>query len=117
MHGSYLVTDRALCGDRTVEDVVLAAVRGGVSYVGFGRSRRLDVHPSGIRIRDILAPLAVPLIINDRVDVALAVGADGVHAGRGQYALRHRQDVMGPWAIIGLSVENGRTWSRHRIWT
>ena len=33
MHGLYLVTDRALCGDRTVEDVVLAAVRGGVSYV------------------------------------------------------------------------------------
>ncbi len=109
MHGLYLVTDRALCGDRTVEDVVLAAVRGGVSYVQLREkelSTRLFIHQA-FRIRDILAPLAVPLIINDRVDVALAVGADGVHVGQDDMPYGIARMLMGPRAIIGLSVE---TW-------
>ena len=53
------------------------------------------------RIREILTRLAVPLIINDRVDVALAVGADGVHVGQDDMPYKIARKLMGPGAIIG----------------
>jgi thiamine-phosphate pyrophosphorylase len=109
VHGLYLVTDRALCGSRTVGDVVLAAVRGGAAYVQLREkelSTRLFVEQA-FRIREILTGLAVPLIINDRVDVALAVGADGEHVGQDDMPYPIARKLMGPRAIIGLSVE---TW-------
>jgi thiamine-phosphate pyrophosphorylase len=55
----------------------------------------------------MLAPFGVPLIINDRVDVALAVGAEGVHVGQDDMPYKTARSLMGPDAIIGLSVE---TW-------
>jgi len=55
-----------------------------------------------------LAPFHVPLIINDRLDVALAVGADGVHVGQEDMPYETARRLMGPKAIIGLSVE---TWN------
>ncbi len=54
-----------------------------------------------------MAPFRVPLIINDRLDVALAVGADGVHVGQDDMPYEIARRLMGPKAIIGLSVE---TW-------
>ena len=110
MRGLYLVTDRGLCGGRPLEDVVLLAVRGGAACVQLREkdiSTRLFVEEA-TRIKALLAPFRVPLIINDRVDVALAAGADGVHVGQDDmpYALARR--LMGPGAIIGLSVE---TWA------
>jgi thiamine-phosphate pyrophosphorylase len=109
MHGLYLVTDRALCGDRPVEDVVLAAVQGGVSFVQL-REKELSTRrfiQEAFRVKQLLTPLAVPLIINDRVDVALAVGADGVHVGQEDMPYEIARKLMGPRAIVGLSVE---TW-------
>ena len=57
------------------------------------------------RIKRLLAPYGVPLIINDRVDVALAVGADGVHVGQDDMPYPLARRLLGPKAIIGLSVE------------
>ena len=57
-------------------------------------------------IRKALAPLAVPLVVNDRVDVALAAGADGVHLGQDDMAVADARRLLGPGAIIGLSVKN-----------
>ena len=110
MRGLYLVTDRALCGDRPLEDVVLAAVKGGVSYVQLREkelSTRAFVRQARI-IRHLLTPLSVPLIVNDRVDVALAVDADGVHVGQDDMPYEIARKLMGPRAIIGLSVETWR---------
>ena len=56
-------------------------------------------------IRLNLAPMHVPLIINDRVDVALAAGADGVHVGQDDMPVEHARRLMGPHAIIGLSIK------------
>jgi thiamine-phosphate pyrophosphorylase len=103
----HLVTDAALCGPRGVEAVVAAAVRGGATCVQL-REKQLDTRPFVERARALkalLAPLQVPLIINDRVDIALAVGADGVHVGQRDM---HPADVrrLMPHALIGLSVEN-----------
>ena len=107
VEGLYLVTDSGLCGDRSLEDVILQSVRGGARYVQIrekDQSTR-DFIEEAVRIKEILKPFSVPLIINDRVDVALAVKADGVHVGQDDMPYAMARSLMGPGAIIGLSVE------------
>ena len=60
----------------------------------------------GRRLMSLLKPLGVPLIINDRVDVALAIDADGVHIGQSDMSYADARRLLGPEKIIGLSVEN-----------
>jgi thiamine-phosphate pyrophosphorylase len=109
MKGLYLVTDRALCGGKLLEDVVLGSVKGGVRYVQIREKDQTtrDFIEEALRIKEILAPFRVPLIINDRVDVALAIEADGVHVGQDDMPYAMARALMGPGAIVGLSVE---TW-------
>ena len=109
MRGLYLVTDRGLCGKKSLEEVIYLAVKGGVSYVQLREkeiSTRLFVEEA-LRIKKLLKPHKVPLIINDRVDVALACGAEGVHIGQDDMPYENVRKIMGQKAIIGLSVE---TW-------
>lgn len=109
MRGLYLVTDRRLCGDRPLGEVVMKAVKGGTVCVQL-REKDLstqDFLEEAARIKALLAPAKIPLIINDRVDVALAVGAEGVHVGQNDMPCELVRRLMGPSAIIGLSVE---TW-------
>ncbi|WP_077038026.1 thiamine phosphate synthase [Pelomonas sp. KK5] len=103
----HLVTDTALCGARGVEAVVAAAVRGGASIVQL-REKTLETRPFVERARALkalLTPLGVPLLINDRVDVALACGADGVHVGQNDMPPEDVRRLM-PGALIGLSIES-----------
>ena len=103
----YLVTDRTLSGERPLEEVVARAVRGGVSIVQLREkeaSTRFFVEAAA-RMKQLLDPLGIPLIINDRVDVALAVGAAGVHIGQEDMPYPLARRLLGPRAIIGLSVE------------
>ena len=109
MRGLYLVTDRGLCGKKPLEEVVIQAVKGGAAYVQLREkeiSTRFFVEEAK-RIKKILEPYKVPLIINDRVDVALACGAEGVHIGQEDMPYEIVRKLMGQKAIIGLSVE---TW-------
>ncbi len=106
----YLVTDQRLCGERNVLDVVGLAVRGGASLVQL-REKRLDMRALvdlASALMGLLAPFGVPLIINDRVDVALAVGAAGVHLGQNDMPAELARHLLGPSALLGLSVENLR---------
>ena len=103
----HLVTDSALCGPRGILAVVEAAVRGGVTCVQL-REKSLDTRAFVERARALkawLLPLGVPLLINDRVDVALACGADGVHVGQSDMAPEDVRRLM-PGGLIGLSVES-----------
>lgn len=107
MRGLYLVTDRGLAGDRPLEEVVLAAVEGGAGVVQL-REKELATRAfveSARRLKALLEPRGIPLIVNDRVDVALAAGADGVHLGQEDIAYPDARALLGPDAIIGLSVE------------
>jgi thiamine-phosphate pyrophosphorylase len=109
MKGLYFVTDRGLCGGNPLAEVVLQAVRGGAACV---QLREKDVTTrffveEAQRIKVVMAPFHIPLIVNDRLDVALAVGADGIHVGREDMPYEIARRLMGPKAIIGLSVE---TW-------
>jgi thiamine-phosphate pyrophosphorylase len=104
----YLVTDRRMIGGRPLAEVVEAAVRGGVTCV------QLREKTCGTREfmeqADILLPVLrrrnVPLIINDRIDVALAVGADGVHLGQKDMPLAYARRIFGSDRIIGVSAES-----------
>ena len=104
----YLVTDRPLSLGRDIEEIVREAVEGGVTMVQL----REKECPTGEfvalakRLKALLAPLGVPLIINDRVDVALAVDADGVHIGQSDMPYEVARRLLGYDKIIGLSVEN-----------
>lgn len=103
----HLVTDRTACGARGVEAVVQAAVQGGVSCVQL-REKSLDTRRFVALARALhaqLQPLGVPLLINDRVDVALASGAEGVHVGQDDMRPDDVRRLM-PGALIGLSIEN-----------
>ncbi len=103
----YLVTDQRLCGERNVLDMVGLAVRGGVTMVQL-REKRLDMRSLvdlARALKGLLAPFGVPLLINDRVDAALAVGADGVHLGQHDMPAELARHLLGPRALIGLSVE------------
>lgn len=103
----YLVTDRNLARGRETLAVVEAAVRGGVTCVQLREkscSTRLFIEEA-LRLQDFLRGRGVPLIINDRVDVALAVGADGVHLGQTDMPVRTARAILGEHAVIGVSAE------------
>lgn len=104
----YLVTDRPLALGRDIAWVVEQAVKGGVTMVQL-REKDIDTRTFielGLKLKELLAPLGVPLIINDRVDVALAIDADGVHIGQSDMPYETARRLLGPDKIIGLSVEN-----------
>ena len=103
----HLVTDAVQCGERGLLAVVQSAVRGGVTCVQL-REKSLDTRAFVERARALkalLSPLCIPLLVNDRVDVALAAGADGVHVGQSDMAPQDVRRLM-PGALIGLSIES-----------
>lgn len=102
----YLVTDRAFSRGRSTPEIVKAAIRGGVSVVQL-REKDLstrDFYVEAAKIRELLRLADVPLIINDRIDIALAVDADGVHLGQTDMPTRIARKILGPDRIIGLSL-------------
>jgi thiamine-phosphate pyrophosphorylase len=103
----YLVTDEAACLGRDIYWVVEEAVKGGVSMVQL-REKALSTRAFLYRtqkMKEVLAPYKVPLIINDRVDVALAADADGVHVGQSDMPYEQLVGLLPPHKLIGLSAE------------
>ncbi len=103
----YLVTDDQQ-DLATLKRVVKKAVEGGVTMVQV-REKHGDVRAFIERaqaVKDILKDTDVPLIINDRLDVALAVDADGVHLGQSDMPATIARELIGPNKILGLSIEN-----------
>lgn len=102
----YLVTNRAFSRGRSTLEIVRAASKGGVSAVQL-REKDLDTrafYEEGLKIRDILRSSRVPLIINDRIDLALALDAEGVHLGQEDMPIKIARKILGPDRIIGISV-------------
>ena len=104
----YLVTDRDLSKGRSLDWVVEKAVKGGATML---QLREKDMETKDFineakKIQKILKPYNIPLIINDRVDIAMAIEADGVHLGQTDMPYPMARKILGNDAIIGLSVEN-----------
>ncbi len=102
----YLVTDPRLTEARGLIETVEQAVAGGATLVQLrdpdAKGRALAEQARALL--DVLAPKGIPLIINDRVDVAAAVGAQGVHLGQDDLDPAAARALLGPQAIIGLSI-------------
>jgi thiamine-phosphate pyrophosphorylase len=101
----YFVTpDRS---DRPLDDLVLAAVRGGAGVVQLRdkSATAAEMIVVARRLLGLLAPFRVPLIINDRVEVMLASGAEGLHIGQTDAPAGEMRRVIGPERILGLSIE------------
>ena len=101
-----LVTDRPLSRGRAITDIVAAAVKGGASMVQLrekeaGTREFLEIARA---VKAVLQPLGVPLLINDRVDIALAVDAAGVHVGQTDMPVAIVRQMIGQDKIIGLSA-------------
>jgi thiamine-phosphate pyrophosphorylase len=102
----YLVTDPEMTARRGLVATVAAAVAGGVTIVQLrdksGSARALA--EAGRALLAHLRPLGVPLLVNDRIDVAHAIGADGVHVGQDDLPAAAARTLLGRNAIIGLSI-------------
>ncbi|WP_226482353.1 thiamine phosphate synthase [Natrinema amylolyticum] len=103
---TYLVTQASLSADRSTPEIVRAAIDGGVDAVQLrekdasARSR----YELGLELRDLTAEAGVDLIVNDRIDIARAIDADGVHVGQSDLPVGVARDLLGPDAIVGCST-------------
>lgn len=102
----YLVTDEELMSTSTIEECVEKAVAGGCTLVQLREKIQSSrcFYETAKKVRAITARSGVPLIINDRADIALAVNADGVHIGQDDLPVGAAREIVGPDRIIGVSV-------------
>ncbi len=104
----YLVTDRTLSMGRPLSYIVEEAVLGGVTIVQLREKdcSSREFYELAVQLKNLLKPYRIPLIINDRLDIALAADADGLHIGQGDLPWDIARKILGREKIIGLSVEN-----------
>ena len=102
----YAIVDPEVSGGHELPDLCRMLVAGGVTLVQL-RDKLSDTKPMVERARAVKAALgSVPLLINDRVDVALAIGCEGVHIGWDDMAPADARRLLGPNAIIGLTINS-----------
>lgn len=103
----YVITDPQAAGERSLLDVVRAAVAGGASVVQLREKQSATrvMLELGLALRDITRAAGVPLIVNDRIDVALALEAEGVHVGQDDMPAALARQLIGPERILGVSAE------------
>ena len=99
-----LVTDRPLCLGRPLIPLICAAVKGGADAVQL-REKNCATREFIALARAVKRAVKIPLIINDRADVALACRADGLHIGQTDMLYEDARRLLGPRAIIGLTVD------------
>lgn len=103
----YFVADPSVCAGRDVADVVRAAIRGGVTMVQY---RDKTSSQDAKKVKDAVRQVAeeegrcIPFLINDHVDVAKEIGADGVHLGQGDMNPAEARRILGEDAIVGVTA-------------
>lgn len=104
----YLVTDSGLMSTETVEESVELAILGGASLVQLREksASSREFYETAVKLREITRRFGVPLIINDRADIAMAVDADGVHVGQSDIPARELRRMIGPDKLLGVSASN-----------
>jgi thiamine-phosphate pyrophosphorylase len=104
----YLVTDRNSMPPKDFGAVVEESIKGGVTVVQLREKNALglEFYTLGKTIKAITHKYNVPLIINDRIDVAQAIGTDGVHIGQEDLPLTEARKILGNNKIIGVSASN-----------
>ena len=104
----YAIVDPENAGGKSLADLARQVAQGGATLVQL-RDKLSDTRPfieNARAVQAALKPYGVPLLINDRVDVALIVGAEGVHVGQTDMETADARKLLGPKAIIGLSLKS-----------
>ncbi len=102
----YVIVDAAACGTRDPAEVAEQAIRGGADVIQL-RDKRASTKAlleHARRLLPITQAARIPLIINDRVDVAISSGADGVHLGQDDLSINEARTRLGPGRLIGQST-------------
>jgi thiamine-phosphate pyrophosphorylase len=102
----YAITDRTWLSERTLAQVVEEAILGGATFIQL-REKNMDYDEflkAAIEVKTVTDKYNVPFVINDNVDIAVAVGADGAHIGQSDEEIKIAREKLGPDKIIGLSA-------------
>ena len=103
----YAVTDRHWLGERTLYEVVRDSLDGGVTFLQL-REKNLDedsFYEEAVRLQAMAREYKVPFVINDNVEIAVRMNADGVHVGQDDMEAGHVRALIGPDKILGVSAQ------------
>ena len=103
---TFLVTAASRSAGRTTPEIVAAALDGGIDVVQLRDKAVSDRerYETGVRLRELAADAGVPLLVNDRIDLAAAVDADGVHLGQTDLPVAVAREQLGEDSIVGVSA-------------
>jgi len=103
----YIIADKKVCGKRTIEEVVSLAIDGGAQMIQYRdkESSDDDFLKIASKLKDICREKNIPFIVNDRVEIALQIEADGVHLGQEDLPIKEARKILGFEKIIGISAE------------
>jgi thiamine-phosphate pyrophosphorylase len=107
----YVATDSRLASPRSLAAIIEAAIRGGAGIIQY-REKTLTTRrmvESAAVLRQVCRQSGAVFLVNDRLDVALAVDADGVHLGQNDMPVRIARELLGPEKLLGISVQDART--------
>ena len=103
----YGILDPNRSDGRSLAELAIAAAKGGATILQY-RDKHASIRKlveTGREIKSAISGTGIPLLINDRVDAALAIGADGVHIGQDDMSAVDARQLLGPDAIIGLTIK------------
>lgn len=108
VRGLYVITDDTLSPGRSHVEIARAALEGGADVIQLRDKRRDagELLPIARELRELCASFGALFFVNDRVDLAVAADADGVHLGQTDLPVREARLILGPEKLIGVSVEN-----------
>ena len=104
----YVIVDRATVGNRDLTQLAAAAIRGGADAIQL-RDKTASTRQlieEGTRLLSLTRAAGIPLIVNDHVDVAAAIGAEGVHVGQDDLPIADARRLLGENSVIGKSTHN-----------
>ena len=104
----YAITDRTWLGEKSLAKAVEEAIKGGATFVQL-REKNIafdEFVKLAKEVKAVTDKYNVPFVINDNIDVACEVGADGVHIGQGDEAIKTARKILGKDKIIGVSANN-----------
>lgn len=104
----YVIVDRAASGNRNLGEIAAAAIRGGADVLQLRdkSASAKSLLETATLLRSVAQTGNVPFIVNDRIDVAMAVGADGVHLGQDDLPLEKARTIAGSSLLIGVSTHS-----------
>ncbi len=104
----YFIADPEITNNRDIIEITETALKTGVNMLQL-RAKKLgghDLYTLALKLKRLSDIFGIPFVVNDRIDIALAVYADGVHLGQSDIPCREARRILGPDRIIGITTDN-----------